>query len=178
MTRPRASIAGLMLGVAIAAFPLALLGSVLAGRPMLGLAYTLDMGVLPGVTALGIGLARIVLRRGRCGPFAAGFQVAGWSAVIAYVACCRLLPDFMNIPWVYYVNEIEPYILDADDFTIYALSLMIGGFLWGTPQLLFALGGGGLASLAARLTIVLDSRSPAAEDPGCPSTPSQPRRPP
>jgi hypothetical protein len=80
MRLPRVSIAGLMLG--IAAFPFALLGSVLADRPLLGLGC-LDMGILPSGTTLGIGLARIILRRGRCGPFAAGFQVAGWGAVFA-----------------------------------------------------------------------------------------------
>ena len=61
MKQPRVSIAALMLGIAIAAFPFALLGSVLAGHPVLGLEYTLDMGVWPGVTALGIGLASIIV---------------------------------------------------------------------------------------------------------------------
>jgi hypothetical protein len=145
----------MMLGVAVAAFPFALLGAVLAGRPLLELEGCLDMGVWPGVTALGIGLASIVLRRGRCGPFAAGFQVAGWAALVAYVTCCRLFPEFMSIPYVYYVNEIEPYILDPDYWEIYALSLLLSGFLWGLPQLLVALAGGGLAALAAPRTIVI-----------------------
>ncbi len=159
MKQPRVSIAALMLGIAIAAFPLALVGSVLAGHPVLGLEYTLDMGVWPGVTVLGIGLASIVVRRGRCGPFAVGFQVAGWAAVFAYVICCRMFPEFMKIPWVYYVNDVEPYIMDADYRETYALSLLLGGFLWGIPQLIVALAGGGLAALAGPRTIVRGSRS-------------------
>src|SRR5436309_1832301 len=90
---PRLSIAGSMLGLAIGAFPLALVGSVMTGRPMLGLDYCLDMGVWPGVTALGIGLMLIILHRGRRGPFAVGFQAAGWAAVVAYIACCRVFPE-------------------------------------------------------------------------------------
>jgi hypothetical protein len=148
-----------MLGIAIAAFPFALLGSVLAGHPVLGLAYCLDIGVWPGVTVLGIGLASIVVHRGRCGPFAVGFQVAGWAAVIAYVAGCHMFPEFMNIPYVYYVNDVEPYIMDADYWEIYALSLLLSGFLWGIPQLIVALAGGGLAALAGPRTIVRGSRS-------------------
>jgi hypothetical protein len=156
---PRVSIAGLMLAVAIAAFPFALVGSVLAGRPMLGLAFPLDMGVLAPVTALGIGLAAIVVRRGRCGPFAVGFQVAGWAAVVAYVVACGLRPGFMNAPWIYYVNHVAPYITDADLLETYALSLVLGGFLWGLPLLLVALAGGGLAALVAPPTIVIGRRS-------------------
>jgi hypothetical protein len=160
---PRISIAGLMLGVAVAAFPFALLGSVLRERPMLGL-DGLEMGVLPSVTALGIGLASIILRRGRCGAFAAGFQVAGWAAVMVYVACCRIFPEFMNAPYVYYVNDVEPYIMNADYWEIYALSLVLSGFIWGIPQLLVALAGGGLGILVAPRTIVRGSRSSAGTD--------------
>src|SRR5262249_54444562 len=94
LREPRLSIARLMLGVAVAAFPPAVVGSVMADRPMLGLADCLDMGVLPGVMVLMIGLSRIILRR-RCGRFAVGFQAAGLAAVVAYVACCRLFPEFM-----------------------------------------------------------------------------------
>jgi len=168
MRRPRLSIAGLMLGGVVAAFPLALMGAVLSGRPLLGLEGCLDMGVWPGVTALGIGLASIVLRRGRCGPFAVGFQAAGWAAVVAYVACCRLFPEFMSIPYVYYVNEIEPYILDTDYWEIYTFSLLLSGFLWGVPQVLVALAGGSLAALADPHTIVIGSRSSAGTDPAEP----------
>jgi hypothetical protein len=159
MKRLRLSIAGLMLGIAIAAFPIALLATVLADRPMLGLGGTLDMGVQLSVTALAIGLARIVLRRSRCGPFAFGFQAAGWTAVITYLVCCRLFPESMSAPYVYYVNEIEPYIMDADYYETYALSLVLGGLIWGVPQLLIALTGGGLAALVAPRTIVVGSRS-------------------
>lgn len=166
MKRPRASIAGLMLGIAVTAFPFAVLGSLLAGHPLLGLAYCLDMGVLPSVTALAIGLAWIVLRRGRCRPFAVGFQIVGWTAVIAYVSCCRMLPEFMNAPYVYYVNDVEPYIMDADYQELYALGLLLGGFIWGIPQLLVALAGGGLATLVAPRTIVRGSRSSAGTDSG------------
>lgn len=160
----RVSIAALMLGIAIAAFPFALLGSVLAGHPMLGLEYTLDMGVWPGVTALGIGLASIVVRRGRCGPFAVGFQVAGWVAVIAYVIGCRMFPEFMNAPYVYYINDVEPYILNTEYQELYMLSLVLSGFLWGIPQLLVALAGGVLAALVGPRTIVIGSRSSANAD--------------
>jgi hypothetical protein len=163
MRAPRRSIAGLMLGVAIAAFPLALVGSVMADRPMLGLADCLDMGVLPGVMVLMIGLSRIILRR-RCGRFAVGFQAAGWAAVVAYVAGCRLFPEFMSEPYVYYLNDIEPYILNVDSTEQYALSFVLSGFIWGIPQLLVALAGGGLAALAAPRTIVIGGRSSAGMD--------------
>jgi hypothetical protein len=157
----RVSIAGLMLGIAIAAFPIALLASVLAGRPALGVH---EMGLQLSVTALGIGLTRIVLRRGRCGPFAVGFQAAGWTAVVVYVACCRMFPESMNAPYVYYVNDIEPYIMDSDYWEVYALSLVLGGLIWGIPQLLIALAGGGVAALVAPRTIVVDRRSAAETD--------------
>jgi hypothetical protein len=152
MKWPRVPIAGLMLAIAIIAFDLAVLGSVVEGRPLLGL-EGLEIGAIPGVTALGIGLARILLRRRRPGPFAAGFQVAGWAAVVAYLAACRLAPDFMQIPYAYYVNNIEVYYFSHDFFDTqegYALTLVIAGFVWGTPQLLLALAGGGLSALAAR----------------------------
>jgi hypothetical protein len=164
MKRPRVSIAGLMLGIAIAAFPIALLASVLADRPMLGLEDCLDMGVLPSVTALGMGLGRIVLRRDRYRPFAVGFQVAGWAAVVAYVACCRLFPESMNAPNDYVANEIEPYIVVSDTFATSALPLVLIGFIWGIPQLLIALAGGGVAALVARRTIVIGSRSSVETD--------------
>jgi hypothetical protein len=164
MKRLRVSIAGLMLGIAIAAFPIALFASVLADRPMLGLGGVLELGLQLSVTALAIGLARIVLRRGRCGPFAVGFQAAGWAAVVVYIACCRMFPESMNAPYVYYVNDIEPYIMDADYFEIYAFSLVLGGLIWGIPQLLVALAGGGVAALVAPRTIVVDRRSAAETD--------------
>jgi hypothetical protein len=164
MKRPRVSIAGLMLGIAVAAFPIAVLASVLGGRAMLGLGGVLEMGLQVSVTALGIGVARIVLRRGRCGPFAVGFQAAGWTAVIAYVAGCLLFPEFMSTPYIFYVNEIEPSIMDADYWEVYALSLVLRGLIWGIPLVLVALGGGGLAALVAPRTIVIGGRSAADSD--------------
>jgi hypothetical protein len=165
---PRVSIGGLMLAVAIIAFPIALLGSVLAGRPMLGLG-TLDMGVAPSVTVLGIGLARIILRPGHRGPFTMGFQLSGWGAVIAYVACCRVFPEIMVTPYLYYINDVEPYILDTDYWEVYAVSLVLSGFIWGIPQLLVALAGGGLAALVAPRTIVVGGRASPGTDSICTS---------
>jgi hypothetical protein len=164
MQPSRVSIAGLMLGIALAAFPIALLAAVLADRPVLDLGGVLEMGVQLSVTTLGIGLARIALRRGRCGPFAVGVQAAGWAAVIAYLVACFTFPESMSAPYVYYVNEIEPYIMDADYFEMYALSLVLGGLIWSVPQVLIALAGGGLATLAAPRTIVIGGRVAADRD--------------
>ena len=118
------------------------------------------MGVWPGVTARDrTGLDHQAHRGRRCGPFAVGFQVAGWAAVIAYVICCRMFPEFMNMPYVYYVNDVEPYILNTEYQELYMLGLVFGGCIWGIPQLLVALAGGGLAALAGPRTIVIGSRT-------------------
>ena len=78
-----------MLGIATLAFPIGVLASVLNDRPLLGLPYCLDTGLIPGVTAL-IALTPIAIKQRRSRSFIVGFVAAGWMAVIAYASC---LPD-------------------------------------------------------------------------------------
>jgi hypothetical protein len=148
VSRPHASIAGMMFGIAILALPCGVLASVLNDRPMLGLDYCLDTGLIPSVTIL-IGLSPIAILRGRSRPFIAGFVAAGWAAVIAYVSSCRMFPITMATPVLYYINEIEPRFMDADTLVPYSISLLARGIIMAVPQLLIALAGGVLARLAA-----------------------------
>ncbi len=166
MNRRVFSIAGLMLGIAVAAVPISQVVSMLSRRPVLGLSDTLDMGVWLPATVLAAALASRILKGGRCGRFAAGFQVAGWSAAIASVLACRAFPDWMTIPYVFYVNRVEGYLMDADTIELYALSLMIGGLPWGTVIVVVALLGGGLAAIVGRRTTVIDRGPlPGADSP-------------
>jgi hypothetical protein len=138
-----------MLGVAATAFPMGVLASVLNGRPMFGLQYCLDTGLifsLPVLLALSLALSD----RGRPRPFLAGFVAVGWAAVIAYIAFCALLPEFTALPVQYYINWIEPVYTDADTWALYSVSLVVRGAIMAVPQFSIALIGGCLASLAAR----------------------------
>jgi hypothetical protein len=149
VVRPHTSIARLMLVIAILAFPCGVLGSVLNGRPMFGLDFCLDTGLIPSVTIL-IGLSPTAVRRGRSQPFIAGFVAAGWLAVMVYIGCCRMFPTTIAAPALYYINEIEPRFMNADTFELYSVSLLARGTIMAVPQVLIALAGGWLASLAAR----------------------------
>ncbi len=143
------SISGMMLGIAILAFPIGVLASVLNGRPLLGLDYCLDTGLIPSVTAL-IALTPTAIKQRRSRSFNAGFVAAGWMAVIAYAWACRTFPDIMATPVVYYINEIEPRFMDADTIELYSVSLLVRGIIMAVPQLLVALAGGLLMRLATR----------------------------
>ena len=145
----RVSIARLMHWVAIVAFPVAVLASVVNDRSILGLDYCLDTGLMASVAVL-IALSPATVPRGRSRPFALGFVVAGWAAVIAYVVSCVLFPDVVALPVLYYINEIEPRFMDADTLALYSLSLVIRGLIMAAPQFLIALSGGLLVKLAAR----------------------------
>jgi hypothetical protein len=134
---------------AIIAFDCAVLGPVLRGRPLFGLDGSLDMGLLPTVTVFSLALFSIVARRGKSRPFIVGFAAAGWVSVLAYVATCRIIPEVMAIPVMYYINDIEPRFMDAATLELYSLSLMLMGLIWAVPQLIIALVGGVLAMLVA-----------------------------
>lgn len=149
MVRPHTSIARLMLVIAIVAFPCGVLGSVLNDRPIFGLDFCLDTGMIPSVTIL-IGLSPTVVTHGRSRPFIAGFVAAGWSAVMVYIGCCRMFPAAMAAPVLYYINEIEPRFMNADRFELYSVSLLARGTITAVPQLLIALAGGLLATVAVR----------------------------
>jgi hypothetical protein len=138
-----------MHGVAVVALPIAILASVLNHRPLLGLGYCLDMGLVASATAL-VALSPSAALRGRPRPFTFGFVIAGWAAAIAYVGCCASFPDVMVRPALYYLNEIEPRFMDADTLTLYSVSLVVQGLIMTIPQFIFALSGGLLAKLAAR----------------------------
>ena len=143
------SISGIMLGIAILAFPIGVLASVLNNRPLLGLPYSLDTGLIPSVTAL-IAMTPIAIKQRRSRSFIAGFVAAGWMAVIAYAFGCRTFPDIMATPILFYINEIEPRLMDADTVVPYSVSLLARGIIMDIPQLLIALAGGLLMRLAAR----------------------------
>ena len=51
-------------------------------------------------------------------------------------------PRSRKAPVVYYINEVEPSLYDADHYVVYRLSLEIQGLILALPQLLFALAGG------------------------------------
>jgi hypothetical protein len=145
VTRPRVSLAGLLLAVAVVALHCAVL---LGNREVVGLPYCLDTGLLPVATALAVVLFA-ARRRGRpWSPFAVGFLASGTLAALGYVACCRAAPGLMGRPVIYYVNEIEPRFTDADTPGLYALSLWVRGLMMGLPLCLVALLGG-LAAAAS-----------------------------
>jgi hypothetical protein len=139
----------MMVSTAILAFPCGVLASVLNHRPILGLDYCLDTGVIPSATIL-IGLSPVAFQRARSEPFSAGFVGTGWVAVIVYVLSCRMFPAAMSIPVVYYTNQIEPHFMDADTLVLYSVSLLVRGFIMAVPQLLIALAGGLVARFVAR----------------------------
>jgi hypothetical protein len=149
MVHHHASIARQMHGVAIVAFPIAALASVVNGRPILGLDYCLDTGLMASVAVL-IALSPAAVIRGRSRPFALGFVAAGWTAVIAYVGSCALFPDVVALPVLYYINRIEPRLMDADSLASYSAGLVVRGLIVAAPRFILGLSGGLLAKLVAR----------------------------
>jgi hypothetical protein len=135
---PRVSISWLMLAVALLGFHLAI---ACADHSVFGL-NGLEVGLLPGVTVLTLKLFSSGRRKERSRPFAWGFVASLAVAICVYIVCCLTIPDLVRWPIVYYINEIEPYLYDADLVVVYQLSLEIQGLIVGLPQLLFALGGG------------------------------------
>lgn len=94
MKLPSFSIAALMCCVAIAAVDGNLLRQMDLGddnEEILGAA-----GIFVMVNVLGVGLLRIMARRGRPGPFLVGFEIAGILAILAYLGCFRRWPDRME----------------------------------------------------------------------------------
>jgi hypothetical protein len=89
MIRPRLSIAWLIVCVLVAAFDLAVLSG-----PNSDWAW-LNLIALPMVNVLVLAhtSGRMRRRRGDEDPFLLGFQVAGWAALIAYLAWCRVRPE-------------------------------------------------------------------------------------
>ena len=118
MVRLRESISRLMHAVAVVAFPVGVLASVVNNRPILGLGYCLDMGLMPSVPVL-LALSPCAVLRGRSRPFLGGFVASGWAAVCLYVASCAAFPDVMARPVLFYVNEVEPRFMEADTLTLY-----------------------------------------------------------
>lgn len=149
MTWSAASIGRLMHGIAVVAFPVAVLTSVVRGRPSLGLEYCLDAGLMASVAVL-IALAPVAVRRGRARPLVLGFVTAGCAAAAAYIGLCASFPDVMARPLVYYINEIEPRFMDADTLELYSVSLVVRGLIMGVPQGVLALCGGLLAQWIVR----------------------------
>lgn len=135
-----------MLAVALIGFHLAV---ICADAPILGL-YNLEVGLLPSVTVLTVALFSMSgRRRDRGRPFVVGFEMSLTVAICVYLVCCLTTPDVVRWPVVYYIDEIEPNLYDADLAVVYRLSLEIQGLILGLPQLLFALGGGAVANAIA-----------------------------
>jgi hypothetical protein len=136
-----------MLAVALIGFHLAVVCSC---PPALGL-ENLEVGLLPSVTVLAIALlstSRWREERGRL--LVRGFVASLAVAIGIYLVCCLTIPDLVRRPVVYYINEIEPSLYDADLSVAYRQSLEIQGLILGLPQLLFALAGGAVAKAIAR----------------------------
>jgi hypothetical protein len=143
VTRPRITIGRLMIVVALLGFHLAI---VCDGPSVFGL-DGLEVGLLPGVTTLTVRLFWGGHNRERSGPFGRGFIASLAVAIGVYLVACLAIPEFVRGPIVYYVNEIEPYVMDADLVLQYWLSLEIQGLIIGLPLLLFALGVGLLTKM-------------------------------
>jgi len=136
-----------MLAVALIGFHLAV---VCAYRPPLGL-DNLEVGLLPGMTALAVMLFSTSGWRGkRSRPFVWGFVASLAVVTCTYIDCCLTTPELMRRPVVYYINEIEPSLYDADLSVVYRLSLEIQGLILGLPQLLLSLCVGAVAEVIAR----------------------------
>jgi hypothetical protein len=135
------SISGIMFCIAIVAFPIGVLASVLNNRPLLGLQYCLDTGLIPSITTL-IALMPIALEQRQFQSFIAGFVAAGWMAVVAYACACTIAPGVMASPIIFYINEIEPLFMDSETVVMYSVSLLARGFIMAIPQLLVAVAGG------------------------------------
>jgi len=145
--RLRLSIGWFMLAVALLGFHLAI---VCANGAVFGLDGS-EVGLLPGVTVLAFLLFSICRRRERSRPFAWGFVASLAVAIGVFFISCLAIPEVVRWPVVYYVNDIEPYILDADFELQYWLGREIQGLIFGLPQLLFALGGGSVTKGVAGL---------------------------
>jgi hypothetical protein len=137
MTLARVSIGRLMLAVAVIGFHLAV---VCCERPILGL-DGLEVGLLPGVTVLA---AVMFWGRGRRSRYGRALVVFLIAALALYLALCLTVPDLVRQPVVFYINEVEPRLYDADLLLVYRLSLEIQGLILGFPQLLLALAGAAL----------------------------------
>jgi hypothetical protein len=143
----RVSLGWLMVAVALVGFHLAV---VCSSTSALGL-RNLEVGLLPSVTVLTVALLSASGRRAERGRiFVRGFLASLAVAIGIYLICCLTTPDLVKRPVVYYVNEIEPSLYDADLSAAYRLSLEMQGLILGLPQLLFALAGGAVANAFAR----------------------------
>ena len=138
---PRIGIAWLMVAVAIIGFHLAI---ICPDAPVFGL-HGLEVGLLPGLTVLTITIFSMSGTRGGPRPLAWGFAGTLAVAICLYVVCCLTVPDLVRRPISYYVNEIEPFLYDADLTVTYRLSWEIIGLIVGLPQLALALIGGFLS---------------------------------
>jgi hypothetical protein len=56
----------------------------------------LDLGIIPMLSALAMGGYRLAIRRERSRPFLVGFTVFGSLALIAYSACCLMIPEAID----------------------------------------------------------------------------------
>jgi hypothetical protein len=141
MRRPRVSLSFLIFLAAIAAFQCGVLVSVLRGQPLFGLRYCLDTGLIPTTTVFGIGLFMVVTDRRWRRPSLLAFVVVGGLIVVAHVVACRTNPELMATPVLYYINRVEPWLMDANTlelYEVYILSLVVRGLIFAVPQVLLA----------------------------------------
>jgi hypothetical protein len=138
MKVPRFRVAWLMVAVALIGLQLAV---ICADEPLIGL-DGLEVGLLPGVTALTITLFSMIGTRGRPRPFAWGFVAALVVAMCVYIVCCLTIPELLRVSIVYEVDRIVKYIADVNPILVFRLCLEIQSLILGLPQLTFALLGG------------------------------------
>ena len=148
MKIPRFRLAWLMVAVALIAVNLAV---ICVDLTVLGL-DGLEVGLLPGVTALTVVLFAISGRPGGSRPFAWGFVASLTMAMCAYVICCLTIPDLLRWSMIYHVDAIVRHFYAADPLLIFRLSLAAQGLMLGLPQLALAVLGG-LLSRRYKVTI-------------------------
>lgn len=145
---PRLRIAWLMAAIALVALDLGAIRGLFEFRDMFS--ELVGVGVLPMANLLALGAVLGAGRR-KWPPFLAGFEVFGAVAMLACLMWAWLSPDSL----ARCINELTVPIADTlsetwgEPATLYACYAM-AIVLLTLPQVIFAIVGGGLASLDAR----------------------------
>ena len=65
---------------------------------------------------LQIGIVRLAKSRDRQNNFWKGFELSGWSMLVAYLICHKFFFTWLIVPWTYFVfNKIEAFIVNLPD---------------------------------------------------------------
>ncbi len=148
MKLPRITIGRMMGVVVIFSVLLALVASEMrGGRNLTTDSAGTDMALFPTLTVFGIASFSIIRQRAKCSPFLWGFVAVGWVAVLAYLTLCLWFPEIVEIPILYYWNDIESgwfiwFTELADHDAGNVANLFVIGLILATPQLMIAALGG------------------------------------